>query len=120
MAVPSDIVELVESIQDERVRTFSVELLELRTRPYAAQAQLLGLTLGFTDHLHGSQRIASVLSGKSQQTLERIVKEEKAAVVDCIEYQTKYRQTQEERDDWWKGVVMGYRMAQRESAWLLA
>lgn len=120
VAVPNDIIEVVQDLQDERIKTFCVELLELRTRPYAAQAQLLGLTLGFTDHLHGSPRIAACLDGESRQTLERIVQEEKAAVIDCIEYQTKYRQTQEESDEWWKGVVVGYRMAQQESAWLLA
>lgn len=125
LAVPSDIVEVTTNIDDRRVRTFCLEMLELRTRPYAAQAHLFGLTLGFAEHLHGSQRISSLFTtsddngDESRRTLERIVKEEKAAVVDCIEYQTKYRQTQEESDEWWKGVVVGYRMARRESEWLL-
>lgn len=121
LAVPSDIVEVIQNIHDERVRIFCRELLELRTRPYAAQAHIFGITLGFAEHLHGSERVTSLFDGDvdSCKTLERIVKEEKAAVVDCIEYQTKYRQTQEESDDWWKGVVIGYRMARRESEWLL-
>jgi hypothetical protein len=125
MAVPSDIVEALKGVEDQRVRTLCLELLDLRTRPYAAQAQLLGLTLGFAKHLHGSRHLSGLLASAgnednpSQQILERIVREQTAAVTDCIEYQTKYRQTTQECDDWWKGVIAGYRMAVTESEWLL-
>ncbi|KAJ9121065.1 hypothetical protein QFC24_005046 [Naganishia onofrii] len=125
MAVPSDIVEALKGVEDKRVRTLCLELLDLRTRPYAAQAQLLGLTLGFAKHLHGSRHLSGLLASAgnednpSQQILERIVREQTAAVTDCIEYQTKYRQTTQECDDWWKGVIAGYRMAVTESEWLL-
>ncbi|KAJ9092249.1 hypothetical protein QFC19_008786, partial [Naganishia cerealis] len=126
MTVPSDIIEVVKSVEDERVKTLCLELLDLRTRPYAAQAQLLGLTLGFAKHLHGSRRLSELLAStddgnddESQQILERIVQAEKAAVIDCIDYQTKYRQTTQDSDDWWRGVIAGYRMAARESEWLL-
>lgn len=119
LAVPSDIVEVIQNIDDERVKTFCREMLELRTRPYAAQAHILGLTLGLAEHLHGSQHILSLFGDNCRKALERIVNEEKAAAIDCIEYQTKYRQTQGESDDWWKGVVVGYRLAKRESQWLL-
>ncbi|KAJ9120085.1 hypothetical protein QFC22_002983 [Naganishia vaughanmartiniae] len=126
MSLPSDIVEVLKGADDERVRTLCLELLDLRTRPYAAQAHLLGLTLGFAKHLHGSRHLTALLTSPdnandnhSRQILERIVREETAAVTDCIEYQIKYRQTTEECDDWWKGVIAGYRMAVTESEWLL-
>ncbi|KAJ9103815.1 hypothetical protein QFC21_002277 [Naganishia friedmannii] len=126
LAIPSDIIEVLKDVQDEGVRTLCLDLLDLRTRPYAAQAQLLGLTLGFARQLHGSRHLSALLAStdneednQSQQILQRIVREEIVAVIDCIEYQTKYRQTTKECDDWWKGVIAGYRMAVRASEWLL-
>lgn len=81
---PSNLAEVVDTIQDTRIAGFAEELLELRTRPYANQAVLLGLTLGFAD-MYASSTWADRLDAEDKTTLSRIVREHRETIREHVD-----------------------------------
>ncbi|KAH8081181.1 hypothetical protein HD553DRAFT_275432 [Filobasidium floriforme] len=105
-------------ITDLRVQTepaleaFCAELMELRTRPYANESVLLGLTLGFARALHGTGSMSSLLQHEDDRaTLNRIVEEEQEAILDHV--RRRRRESIRDDDSWIIGFGKGYERAVR-------
>jgi hypothetical protein len=106
-----DITDL--SVQTEpALEAFCAELMELRTRPYANESVLLGLTLGFARALHGTGSMSSLLQDEEDRaTLDRIVEEEQEAILDHV--RRRRRESRRDDDSWTIGFERGYERAVR-------
>jgi hypothetical protein len=109
-----DIKDLVTT-PESQLAGFHAELLELRTRPYANAAVLLGLTLGFARALHGSESFLSCLKDeRDQETLRRIVAEQEEALLDYVRRRrSETRQNEQEQKEWEQGFERGFERAVR-------
>ena len=84
LTAPNNLLEVIASIDDVRVGEFVEAMLELRTRPYANQAVLLGLSLGFAD-LYDSSVRDGVMGEDDRAVLERIVGEYRETIREHVE-----------------------------------
>ena len=110
-----DIKDVIASEPRSQLGSFHAELLELRTRPYANAAVLLGLTLGFARALHGAESVLSCLKDeRDQETLKRIVAEQEEALLDYVRRRrSEKRQNENEQKKWEQGFERGFERAVR-------
>jgi hypothetical protein len=105
--------DIVDRIEDEGIAAACVDLLELRTRPYANQAVLLGLTLGLTKALQGIDSASDLLvQDEDKSTLSRIVEEQKQALLDFVQEDQEEMVTAEWKEDFSKGYLQAVNMVQ--------
>jgi len=80
------------------------DLMSLRDQPYKKQALLVGLSLGFLG-LHRHPSISAVVPPRHLPTLDRIEREQREALVECVELFREY-------EKWEKGKERGLALAQ--------
>ena len=85
VAVPRQLVDVVDMITDEDVGRLCQDMMELRTRPYACRSVLLGMTLGAVDHLWDVDDGATVFGEKNATVLGRIVREIRGTIREHLE-----------------------------------
>jgi hypothetical protein len=80
------------------------DLLTLRDQPYREQALLVGLSLGFLG-LHRHPSISAAVPPRHLPTLDRIEREQREALVECVELLRG-------DDKWEEGKERGLALAQ--------